>query len=270
MYDDFTRRSKENELIRRVNRLERRHDDLTIPEISSDLISPLLALPMLRGAWACSVDSNGDWYDLSGLGKALSQNGDPTFNYDGLVGYWDLDGTGDYFSRADEADLDILGSESYVAAAARGMTTGGWFWFDNTGRDEYLLSKYTGVGNRTFYVNKLPATDFLKFVIYDAADGADNVNSASAVSAEAWYHVVVRFDPSTEIAIFLNGIKNTKVAGIPAALQNSGGSFEVGAIAGAAGYLLDGRAAYCFLCAAACSDMQISSVLQQQRGAFGV
>ncbi|NJO31403.1 MAG: hypothetical protein HC874_30490 [Richelia sp. SL_2_1] len=69
--------------------------------------------------------STGNVYDLSGQGRTLTYNGNPTFNYTGLVPYVSLDGTGDFLSRADETDLDILGTETIYNSAVRGLTLGG-------------------------------------------------------------------------------------------------------------------------------------------------
>jgi hypothetical protein len=235
------------------------------------LAGSLLALPMLRGAWVGSVDSGGDWYDLSGLGKTLTYNGNPTFNYDGLVPYWDYDGTGDWHSRTDEADLDILGTETYVAAAIRGLTMGGWFWFDNLARAEFLMSKYQAVANRSYFLWHKVGDDLLQFGIFDAADNTDTVDSASAISTSQWYHVVGRYVHGTEISIFVNGVENINNAGIPAALQNSGADFRIGSgTVGGTAYHLDGRASACFLCAAALGDAQILSVFEQQRSAYNI
>ena len=243
-----------------------------MPEISSDLVSPFLALPALRGLWVASVDSGGDWYDLSGLGKTLSYNGDPEFNYDGLVPYWDYDGAGDFHSRADEADLDITSTETYVAAAVRGLTFGGWFWVDAITTADGLIGKFEWTGGdwRAYVLDIIDSGQVRLLISSDGtAGGQVLVTSTNSTATSAWFFVVGRFDPSTELAIFLNNVKTTNVISIPANIFNSPTDFEIGAY-NVGDRNLDGRAVCCFLCAAACSDAQISSVFEQSRAAFGV
>lgn len=260
MYDD--------PIVRNLKRVERRVDNLTLPETSPDLVSPLLSLPVLRGAWVASVNNAGDWYDISGLGKTLTYNGNPTFNYAGLVPYWDLDGTGDFLDRADEADLDILGTEAYVAVP--GLTMGGWFWADAyTGPNDYLMSKLNSLTNNRSYAISLSAGPVAAAIVSN--NGIATVSQASSITfaVSTWYFVVMRFVPSTTLDIYVNSTKDTLAAGIPASIFNSNAAFEIGS-ANVGTLNLDGRAALCFICAAALSDAQISSVFEQTRAAFGI
>lgn len=255
------------ELVRRSELSDRRADDLVIPEMSPDLISPFLALTGLRGFWPMSAfASGGNAFDQSGNGRTLTYNGNPTYNYDSVVPYIDLDGTGDFLSRADEAGLDILGTETYVAAAARGLTMGGWFWSDATPAViSTLIAKYTfGV----VYSYRLAqfAADVVRFQVNSAAPVS--VTSSIALVKGAWHFLVVRFTPSIELAIFHDGVKTTNVVGVPASINNTNAPLVIGGTAG--GGELDGRASLCFLCAAALSDMIIDSVLQRTRGAYRV
>jgi hypothetical protein len=273
MFDDFTRRTKENEILRRLVQLERRHDDLVLPEKSPDLVSPFLALPMLRGLWVASVDSGGDWYDVSGHGHHLTYNGDPVFGYDGLVPYWDLDGTGDYFSRADEADLDITGVEAYVAAAAMGLTMGGWFYPDSVVANTFngVMTKIDIAGNQmSYWINGYDAASRVYGGMSSLGTAASSVQVfAGAPAAGDWHFWVLRFIPSTELAFFDTGTWHRVAAGIPASIHSGTADFYIGQRT-AAGTEWAGRAAICFLCAAACSDAQISSAFNQTKAAFRV
>ena len=256
---------------RKLVELERRLDTQELPEKPTDLISPFLALPGLRGFWPISAfDSGGDAQDQSGHAHHLAYNGNPTYNYDGLAPYIDLDGTGDYLSRTDEADLDIIGTETYVAAAARGLTLGGWFWFaDATAAIETCLSKWQAVvGGRSYMLDKT-AAGLMRVLV--SIDGTAVISQAAgqAVDSTSWVFAVGRFDPSNELAIFTNGTKDELAAGVPNRIHNSGSDFDVGARHGGTD-LLTGRASLCFLCAACLSDAIIGSVFQQTRAAFGI
>jgi len=142
--------SFDNELVKQINSTEQQMDALLESEISPDLISPLLALPGLRGFWPMSsFNEAGNAYDMSEQGRVMTYNGNPLYNYDGVVPYVALDGIGDFLSRADEAGLDIIGTETYVDGAVHGLTLGGWFYFDNAlGSNEKLIAKWdTTAGN---------------------------------------------------------------------------------------------------------------------------
>lgn len=230
-----------------------------------DLVSPFLALPMLRGLWVASVNSAGAWIDISGHVHHLTYNGDPVVNYDGLVPYWDYDGTGDYHSRADEADLDILGTESYVAAAARGLTFGGCFYPTST-TSAMMMGKADDT-NGPYFLYNAAGTQVL-FRIRDAGD-ANNFDVTIPLTLNTWQLAIARFKPGLEIKVWNNDASNTNTTSIPASILNGADSFAIGAAGGGETPFI-GRAAFCFLCACAISDEQRSSVLEQTRGAFGV
>lgn len=240
-----------------------------------DPVGPrLLDFSMLRGAWAASVDSAGAWYDVSGHGHHLTYNGNPTFNYDGLVPYWDLDGTGDYFSRADEPDLDIIGNESYVAAAAQGLTVGGWFRPDAyTVTNQAAVSKLDTNGNqRTFRLifRRIGLGNDTAMLV--SGNGVAEVGAVSGVAyvPAAWTFLVGRFVPGTTIDLWQNGTKYTQAVGVPATLFNSTAALAVGCdFNPAATELLAGNAACCFLCAAALSDTQINVFYHMTKRYFG-
>jgi hypothetical protein len=235
----------------------------------------LLDFPMLRGAWVASVDSAGAWYDVSGHGHTLTYNGNPTFNYDGLVPYWDLDGTGDYFQRADEADLDITGLETFVAAAARGLTLGGWFRQDVLAA-EIAMAKWATTAplvNQRSYLLSPQAGAVVGFFISGDGVSSDWINSTNTYTAGKWSHWVGRFTAvTTEVAIFVDGVKTTKVTAL-ASLFNSSAPFEIGIFddgdAGGSGFFFTGNVSFCFLCAAALSDTQINVHYQMSKRYFG-
>jgi len=234
--------------------------------------SAMRMLPALRGFWPMSsFNENGDAYDLSGQGRTLTYNGNPTYNYSSLIHYIDLDGTGDYLSRTDEAGLDILGTESYVAGAAQGLTLGGWFYFNNmAAASEYCIAKYDtfGVAQRAYGLLRI-ATGEARLSISNNGAALVTVTSVDILSPTAWYFLVGRFDPSAEMKVWINGNAWTNVAAIPASIFNSTADLTIGARTG--GYeLMTGRASLCFLCAAALSDSIISALFHQTRAIFNV
>lgn len=245
--------------------------DLETAEFAPEMISPFLALPGLRGFWPMSAfQSNGDAFDQSGNGRLLTYNGNPTYNFDGLAPYIDLDGVGDVLSRADEAGLDILGTETYVAAAARGLSMGGYFYFNNAAAAvENCIAKWNIAGNQRAY----------RLVRNAAGNGAVEMSSTgadfpgvvgAAIGAGTWTFMAGRFDVAN-VYITVDDVTTSAASGI-AALFNSNAPLLLGArgTAGAPTELMTGRESLCFLCATFLPDGIINSLFQQTRGAFGV
>jgi hypothetical protein len=235
-------------------------------------VSLMSLLPGLRGFWPMSsVHENGNALDLGGRGLTLTYTGNPTYNVQGLAPYIDLDGVGDYLVRLDEAALDITGTETFVAASKRGLTLGGWFWLDSLVARRPLVAKYTftASNNRAYQLSWNLATT--TFGLSISVDGivATVVNSSITPVVSRWYFVVGRFTPSTEIAVFANGVKTTNVVAIPASIFNSTANFFIGTDDDLTA-LLDGRASLVFLCAESLSDAVIKMVYEQTRALFGV
>lgn len=97
------------------------------------VISQFLALPVLRGFWPMSAVSHtaaDQARDISGNGNHLTNNNVSTFGYEStsLIPQVSFNGTTQYLSRADAGGgdwADIIGTETYVGAAKRGLTSGG-------------------------------------------------------------------------------------------------------------------------------------------------
>lgn len=234
----------------------------------ADLYGPFDNLPGMRGLWtAASVNEAGLMYDRSDQLRHLTLNGNPTVNiYDNLVPYWDLDGTGDFFRRTDEAGLDILGTETMIAAALRGLTVGGWFWFDVLGAQDELITKHGAAGNRSWRLAS-PSTNQLRWQVSPDGTTLRTVDSTIARTIDGWLFVVGRFIPSTERAIYVNGTWTKTTSSVDAALFNSTATLDIGADATGAGPL-DGRCALAFLCAAALPDVLVKHLYQESHWFF--
>jgi len=236
-------------------------------------ISAFSLLPGLRGLWPMSsVDENGNALDLSGKGLTLAYAGNPGYNYQGLAPYIDLDGVGDSLSRNDEAALDIIGTEGFIASAKRGLTIGGWFWFDTLVTARLIMSKWkvTGSNDRSYRLYWSQVNNAFTFDI--STDGIATVFAASTAgySTGRWYWIVGRFTPSTEVAIFINRVKTTNLVGVPASLFNSISTFYIGTQDAGATFMMDGRVSICFLSSALLSDTIINTAYEQTRALYGV
>ena len=254
-----------------------------VPWITVDVLRPffdhgplpmgarLLDLPMLRGAWVGSVASGGTWHDISGHGNHLTYNGNPQFAYDGIVPYYGLDGTGDYFSITDAAsgnDFDVLGTEAYVLATYRGLTVMGWFYPEETGTGEGLITKWGAAGSRAYYLF-LDATDQFNMRFSDDGTNFDTAIS-SAVSMNAWYFVAGRVRPANFVDVYVGsttGLQLTAQATARASIWNTATDLNIGATNG--GTVFQGRVGYCAVCACALSTTIINVFYQMTKRYFG-
>ncbi len=270
--------------VRKLTETERRLDTQELPEKSSDLISPFLALPGLRAFWPLSsVDyTNPQAKDLGGGGYHLTNNNTSTFGYDPtriLVPCAFFDGTNQYLGRADGGAAnwaDVTGTEAYIentAVGARGLSMGGWFRFDAAASAiEDCIGKWNDAVNNSYLIRRI-ASGVINFVI--STDGSTDFTLASGsdtVGANEWAWLGMTFDPSARLAGWINATQYTTAASVPASIFDGNSSFGIGASfsAGAAARFMDGRASLCFLCAACLDDATVDSLFQQTRAAFGV
>ena len=229
-----------------------------------------LALGSLRGCWPLSsADNTGAALDVSGQARTLTYKGNPLYTADGLRWYLAFDGTGDHLSRADEAGLDIIGTETYVAAP--GLTLGCWVRFGGAAAAvEHVLGKWLAAGNQRSYALVRTAAGLGCFQMSNAGAAIDGTISSTAVmAATAWYFLAGRFVPSTSVDVWVNDEQSTNAVAIPAAICNSTADFRISGT-GAATNLLTGDVCLAWLCAAALPDVVVWSVFQQQRALFGV
>ena len=233
------------------------------------------ALLGLRGFWPMSsFDESGDIYDMSEQDRTLTREGSPTYwTYD-LAPYAAFNGTTDYLERLDEAGLDILGTEAYVAAPYRGLTLGCWAWFDNDGAatTEGMMTKRDGapIANVAYSLYRT-TTDAVRFTVSSGV--AQEWIDTPVVASGAWHHYVGRFDPSTELSVFMDGVEYPAGGSAIAAIQNHSANFQIGARddgAGGAVYFLDGKISMAFLCAAYLPDPVIFSLYEWTRRMFYV
>ena len=219
-----------------------------IPISLGSYLSDFLALPHLRGFWPGSSFYQGaTLFDVTGQARHLASTGTTmqALLYNDLIPYLDFTAANnDYLTRSDEAGLDITGA----------ITLGGWCWWDAAG--------IPGVTNRPF-ITKEPTTTYSPYQIYmeDAAsqrvvarfsdsDAGTNIVTpvtTGAVSLSAWHCVIADCVPGGTARLTVDGVEYTASAAALASLYNSSGAFEIGR--GFGTHLLDGRAAFCFLCA---------------------
>jgi hypothetical protein len=240
-------------------------------------VAGMQMLPGLRGLWSMSAyDSSGNAQDQSGHGHVLTYNGNPKYGYTGLAPYIDLDGAGDFLERADEADLDITGTEAYVLHP--GLTLGGWWYPEDNASLDMLITKAGGAGNRSYFLAfdgtaAGPPADVVTFGISDDGTNYATVNSATtraiACAINTWHFVAGRFNDAlagAELSIWLNG-EQTTAATARNSIFSGNAALRVGDYA-PGGFALTGNASLVFLCASALSDAAVFSIYQQTRALF--
>jgi len=231
-----------------------------------NIISMLMFLPGLRGLWASSIDESGDVIDLAGQGRTLTAAGSPNVGIDGVFPYLQFDGTFDYLYRADEAGLDISGTEAFVESSYQGLTAGGIFKFDDLSGTSNLgvMGKWLTTGNqRSWLLYLRDATTKLQAVASD--DGTSTVmsiGSSKTLSTSNYYFCVFRFVPSTSLDLWVNDTKNSDTTGtLLSSLYNSSAQLNIMSYGdGYSSYRNQGRMVFSFLTATALSDAFISSL----------
>ena len=264
--------------------LERDTSWMKTSDSQQRLASILLSVPQFRAGWTMAqVDyAAATQANALGTGYPLANNNVATFGADGSAPYCEFDGTNQYLSRADGGAAnwaDVIGTETYVPAAQQGLTFGGWFYFDRLTNQEFLIGKSTAAAAAT-------SSYWLEFRGDQAGDPFDlNISNGAAITtirltratapvAGEWYYVVGRFDPSTELKIYVGngGPLETaaNLAAIPAALNDSAADFTIASLSAGGGRWLDGKASCCFLCAGALPDTWITCIYSQFRSIFQV
>jgi hypothetical protein len=261
-----------DEMMRQLGTLQTTVDNMVKPEISLRVTAPFQDLPGLIGLWYGGrfQRSTGNVPNLANVygttnKQDLAYNGNPTFNYlANGTGYANLDGVGDYFSVADNTDLDIRGNESFVANP--GLTIINWTNLKAAGFMPILAKWNNGTSNKSYRVSQ-NATDQWLFQI--TTDGSTNFNLTHiATTTNVWTFTALRFVPSTSLDGWVNNSKQSIVAGVPATIYNGNASLRIGADD-------DGNIATIYqsisvLCASALSDAIIQSTFQQTRPLYGV
>lgn len=259
-----SRLAKEQETVTREHNRKNEHSWL-------HTFSLLRGLPILRDYWPMGSVFYTNPQVLATNGNSLTNNNTALFGYDGLAAYVEFNGTTQYLSRADGGVAnwaDITGTESYVVPAQRGLTLGGWFRFDvAAAAEENVIAKWGGAGQRSYRIARLAAGSVLAFV---SVDGTAVVTATSAVvPVTTWIFLCLQYDPSAELAIWVNNVKVANAAAIPASIFDSTAAFMVGNNTAGTGFM-DGKASGCFMCAGRLSDGFITMLFEQSRTGYGI
>lgn len=236
----------------------------------ADAVGMLQMFPGIVGIWPGGVSGGGSanqnrMVDVSGNALHLTRNGSPTFNAAQLRSIVSFNGTTDYYTHADAAIFDILGTETHIASALRGLTVGAWIFPSNAlpAATEQIITK----GGTSAYLISRGTTGLVNLWI---SDGVTPVAVASSAAVGiGWAFVCGRFDPSTEQKLWINGTTYINTTSIPASIANVSNAFSVGANGGGSSFF-GGNVALVFLAQAAVPDIFIDTYFQMTAPLFGV
>jgi len=235
----------------------------------ADAIGMLQMFPGIVGIWPGSLSGGGSGnqdmlVDTSGNGLHLTRNGSPVFNTAQLRNFVSFNGSTDYYTHADAAIFDILGTEAHIATTIRGLTMGAWIFPDNTlpVATEQIITK----GGTSAYLISRGTTGLVNLWI---SDGVTPINVSSAAVGSGWSFIAGRFDPSTEQKLWVNNTTYTNTTSIPASIANVANPFSIGANGGGSSFF-DGSIALVFLAQAAIPDQFINAYFQMTAPLFGI
>lgn len=225
----------------------------------SHTVSDHLLLPALRGFWPMSANhatANGVFVDDIACGYDLEMINTPEI----MIGIQGLlpcvhftSANSEYLTYgADDIQHDILGTETNVIAAQRGLAMGCWVHFATLGATVGIMGKWAGAGNQRSYSLYKTAANVLQFYVSGNGIASVVVSSAAVIAAGIWYHVVCRYVPSTTIDIYVDGVRTSNAVGTPASLFNSTQPLEMAIVD--AGNYLNGYLSLAWLAASTCWD----------------
>lgn len=239
-----------------------------------EVLGTYLFLPALRAFWPFSSEvfnAGGVFYlaDVSGHSRHMAAVNAPTYAIlDNILPYCVFSAAGSQrFVRPDEPEL--------YPANGYGLTVG--CWCRNTtnptaGNFQGLITKSEGVTpNRGIALNVFNSgsATYARFSVSSDGTAYIAVNHTSALTTAGWHFVVGRYTPSSELAVFDNGVKVTETTAIPATPFRPVKDFCLGAYDNSNDYF-DGYMTLAFVCADALGDAILARIFKATRHFFGV
>ena len=232
-------------------------------------------IPGLRGLWPMSVfTTSGGPRDMcnNGLDLAVTAVGTiPTFTSHSTdksvrARVTLTSSQSQTMSVADSTALQILGTESYLDAGLRGLTVGGWVFFNGLGNNEWCWGKYSVQHE---YLLGKNSSNVGRFIVSGDGTADVGINTITTLSASTWYHIVGRYDPGAEISIWLDGVEdNFGTSSIPSSIFNGGAAFHLGSRNGSTDYV-NGAIGFSFLYGAYVPDAHIELLYESTRAIYG-
>jgi hypothetical protein len=235
-------------------------------------LSAYSAMTGLRGLWPLSqrVFGTQNPVDISALARTLTNTGPATFSGQGVITYAQFDGSTNYFTRADEAELDLTTS----------FTMGGWFYLSAlpSGTVAYAISKWLSAGDQRSYALRFGSNGQPSVIVSELGTSATiSTSGPTSISADTWYFVAGRYDGAAQTLrlyvadtddnnLLVTGRYVTASGTVPSTIYNSTADFAIGASSGGvATTFVNGRVALPFLASVALDEDVIENLYNQSR-----
>ncbi len=200
--------------------------------------------------------ANGSVVGHSGAGASLVQTGVCPVGYDGKSFAGLGNGTNYLYTSS---GLGITGLETFIEAALRGLTVGGWFKVGISPTTTSGLISKDGPSPQRGYALSVTTSDQAGFQVSGAGTSIVSV-AGQALALGQWRFIVGRFTPSVEVAVIDDGNKTVNTTAIPASCFASSQNFEVGRFFNGNNRIITADTRDVFVCAAALSDELIGQV----------
>ncbi len=232
-----------------------------IKAISDILTAPskevFIGLPGIEGYYPMSVvGAAGAAINHTGVDAQLTQIGTVPVGYDGNS-FRQLGAATDYLSKS--SLYGLTGLETFITSSLRGFTIGGWFFINSLPGGAGGLISRDGIATNRGYVMFIGSTGAIRALVSGNGTNAFFINSAD-VPLTKWLFIVARYIPSTEISVFVNGVKTTNTTSIPASCFVSTQDFEVGRYFNADANIVDAKVRDVFICRSALSDALLEEI----------
>lgn len=200
-----------------------------------------------------------------GLGKALNHlGGMPHLNQQGTcpIGYdgqsYRLLGDGVNYLY-ETTTYGLLGTETWIDSTIRGFTIGAWVSIVNWPAVDGGIITKMGVSGDYSYALTVHSDGAPMFTV--SVNGTAYVAvTAPATSLTTWHFIVGRFTPSTELAIFVDGVKTVNTTSIPASCFATTQQFEVGRYINNDDRIIHAKVRDVFICQSTLSDAGIETL----------
>jgi len=168
-------------------------------------------------------------------------------------------------------ELNISGLEGSVVSTDRGLTMGAWLrTADFSGTNMDIAGKFSIVSNRRSYVLRINTANKPTFIV--SSSGTDTVAvTGDALSTQTWYFMVGKFDPSTELRLFVNGQWYSQTGSVPSRLYTTNPArFTVGASDEGTGKFFLGHIQSVFVCNMLVPDVDIEDYYNSVKSWYGL
>ncbi|MGG1515612.1 LamG-like jellyroll fold domain-containing protein [Paenibacillus oryzisoli] len=179
---------------------------------------PPAPLPGLVGYWNFDETSGVAAADSTGNGLNGTLTGGPVWTAGHTNNALSFDGSDDYVDLGNPSKLRLTGAMSLSA----------WVYLDSFTSAGRIISKQGPSGSRGWSLN-LETDGKASFQIASSGTALQIVNTATAIPANQWVHLVGVYEPGTALRIYVNGVlSNANTTSIAASQYNSNLNVNIG------------------------------------------